>query len=369
MFRSGRIYRFMIIFWLRIVAVTALAAGLVACGSGNQPATGTSPGALDISDVTLKVATYPVSVGSDQTLLKAAGLDDTPYQVNFQSYPDGGTQTSAVNSGTADISRGSGVANALLAGGDSTPNFLSVATLKISTATQWTVAKPSITSLSQLKGKKVAYTPNSTAQFFLLKQLASVGLTFSDIDAVPLAPANGLTALIGGSVDALSGFGTTVQLAQTKGFPILADAGPILKGTLGALVASYNANINALKDPAKAAAISDYLARVNAAYAWARAHAAQWNQVMATATNQELATVTANFKLAENTVNSSVGPVEQAAVADQQAIADTFQAAGVLKKKVDVASAYTDQLNAQLTADIAKYKALAPSDFAVTTVS
>ena len=59
---------------------------------------------------------------------------------------------------------------------------------------------------------------------------------------MPLSPANGLAALLGGSVDALSNFGGTVQTAVAKGFPMLADGGPILKGTLGALVASYNAN-------------------------------------------------------------------------------------------------------------------------------
>jgi sulfonate transport system substrate-binding protein len=362
----------------RFFAAGFVAVMLGACGAGGGSsaapsaivASGSSSTTIDTSGVTLRVATYPVAIGSDETLLKAAALLDTPYKVSFQTYPDGGTQTSAVLQGTADVSRASGVANALLAGGSTaTPNFLSVATLKISTATQWTVAKPEITSLEQLKGKKVAYTPNSTAQYFLLKQLASVGLTFKDIDPVPLAPANGLSALLGGSVDALSNFGATVQIAVDKGFPILADGGPILKGTLGALVASFNANVDTLKDPAKAAAIADYLARVNAANAWSRAHPDEWSQVVATATNQKLETIRANFKLAENTVNSSVGPVEPAAVADVQAIADAFQAAGVLTRKVDIAATYSDQLNAQIEAAIAAYKAQRASDFAVTTVN
>ena len=290
MYRTARSTKRSVVLALQVATAAALVVGLAACSSSSAKtasspsSTGSSSEAsIDTSGVTLKVATYPVAVGSDETLLKAAGLDNTPYKVTFQSYPDGGTQTSAVNSGTADLSRGSGVANALIAGGDSKPNFLSVATLKISTATQWTVAKKDITSLSQLKGKKVAYTPNSTAQYFLLKQLASVNLTFKDIDPVPLAPAAGLTALLGGSVDALANFGATVQTAVAKGFPILADGGPILKGSLGALVASYNANTTALKDPATAAAIADYLARIDAANAWTRAHADQWNQTVATA--------------------------------------------------------------------------------------
>ncbi|GAA0435800.1 hypothetical protein Acor_55640 [Acrocarpospora corrugata] len=80
--------------------------------------------------------------------------------------------------------------------------------------------------MAQLRGRKVAFTPNTTSQYFLLKQLESTGLTFRDIEPVPLAPAEGLTALIGGSVDALAGFGTTVQVAESKGFPVLADGAP-----------------------------------------------------------------------------------------------------------------------------------------------
>ena len=138
---------------------SAGATGAASSAAGSTAATG-SDLAIDLSGVTLNVATYPVAIGSDETLLKAAGLLDTPYKVSSRPIPDTGTQTSAVLQGTADISRGSGVANALLIGGASTtPNFLSVATLKISTATQWTVAKPDITSVAQLKGKKVAYTP------------------------------------------------------------------------------------------------------------------------------------------------------------------------------------------------------------------
>ena len=116
-----------------LVAVGLVILVVAACGAGaaspsaaptaagaSAAASASSPAAIDTSGVALKVATYPVAIGSDETLLKAAGLLDTPYAVTFQTYPDGGTQTSAVLQGTADISRGSGVANALLAGGSET---------------------------------------------------------------------------------------------------------------------------------------------------------------------------------------------------------------------------------------------------------
>ena len=61
--------------------------------------------------------------------------------------------------------------------------------------------------------------------------------------------------------------------------------------------------------------------------------------------------------------------MEPAAIAGvEQAIADAFQAAGVLTRKVDIASTYTDQLTAQIATAIASYKAQRAGDFAVTKV-
>ncbi len=358
------------------VAVAAgLAVTLAACGSdsGGGSSAAASPAAAassgpDLSGVTLRVATYPAAIGGDEALLKAAGLLDTPYKVRFQTYPDGGAQTAAVNQGSADLARGSGVANVLIAAGGTKPNFVSVATLRLPTSLQWTVAKKGITSIADLRGRKVAYTKNTTTQYFLLKQLASAGLTFKDIQPVPLTPADGLSALLGGSVDALAGFGKTVQVAVAKGNPILADGGPILKGSLGGLVGAYNAYTTDLDDPAKSAAIADYIGRIEASFAWTRAHPAEWNKITATNTNQPLESVTANFKASENSANSAVGPVDPKALADQQGIADTFQAAGLLPGKVDVAGSYNTKLNPAIAAAIASYKAKFPANFAVTTV-
>ena len=355
-----------------IAAVVALCVALTACGSSSSTkakssGTAASSAALDLSGVTLKIATYPA--GGDNTLLKAAGLLDTPYKLAFQTYSNGGAITSSVISGTSDLARGSGVANVLVAAGGTTVNFRSVATVRLTTAWQWTVAKPSIKSLADLKGKKVTYTANTTAEYFLLKQLASVGLTFKDIQPVPLDPASGLAALMGGSVDALSNSAPYSRTAVARGFPILADGGSIVRGSLGALDATYNANVDSLKDPAKAAAMADYIARIDASFAWARAHPADWNQAVSTALNAPLAIVTASFKDQENDVNSAAGPVVPASITDEQDIADTFLAAGVFAKKVDAAATFTDQLNSQISAAIAKYKAQRAADYAVTKVA
>jgi sulfonate transport system substrate-binding protein len=62
-----------------------------------------------------------------------------------------------------------------------------------------------ITTLQQLKGKKIAATKGTDPYFFLLQSLHSVGLTASDVQIVNLQHADGRVALERGQVDAWSG--------------------------------------------------------------------------------------------------------------------------------------------------------------------
>ncbi len=333
----------------------ALAVGVVALVAGLAAATNVSANALDLSKVTLNEATYP-SPNGDDLLLQSAGLANTPYKVKYQSYPSSALQTAAVNTHTADLARGSGVANVFIAA-TGLVRFLSVATLKISTNQQDTLTLKSsgISSVAQLKGKKVAYVPNTTSEYFLLKQLQAAGLKWNDITPVPLDPTTGLAALLGGSVSALATFGN-VALAEQQGATVLADGGPYLKGRLGALVGTYNAYAADLKDSNKVAAIADYIARVNTAQAWARSHSTQWAQILAKATNLPLATELATFQAGEKLYPSSVSPNVPESISNEQDYANTFLQAGVLTNTVDMASTFSNKLSTLIAKDEAAYK-------------
>lgn len=63
-------------------------------------------------------------------------------------------------------------------------------------------AKPEITSIADLKGKKVAYQRGASPQMYLIKLLAENGLAFSDIEAVNATIPDGLSSLSTGAVDA-----------------------------------------------------------------------------------------------------------------------------------------------------------------------
>jgi sulfonate transport system substrate-binding protein len=62
-----------------------------------------------------------------------------------------------------------------------------------------------ITTVKELKGKKIAATSGTDPYFFLLQSLAEVGLSTSDVEIVNLPHADGQKALEGGDVDAWAG--------------------------------------------------------------------------------------------------------------------------------------------------------------------
>jgi len=69
-----------------------------------------------------------------------------------------------------------------------------------------------IASARDLKGKRIAYTPGTTSDFFLSSLLAVNGLTRKDVTELPLAPAEMMRALEIGQVDAASTWNYTLSL-------------------------------------------------------------------------------------------------------------------------------------------------------------
>jgi sulfonate transport system substrate-binding protein len=92
-------------------------------------------------------------------------------------------------------------------------------------APEWTALVTSPTSgilrIEDLKGKRVAVTRGTDPHIFLLRSLASVGLTEKDIQIVPLQHPDGKNALERGQVDAWSGLDPYMaQLEVDKGFKL-----------------------------------------------------------------------------------------------------------------------------------------------------
>jgi sulfonate transport system substrate-binding protein len=142
-------------------------------------------------------------------------------------------------------------------------------------ASEFLLAKPGITSISQLKGQTVAYTTGTAEQAFALRALATAGLSQKDVTQVNVALDQLGTALESGSAVA-----SVVSVEQKVEYQQTNPTAQVLATQLTVKPASYDymlATETALNNKAKLAAINDFTVRLIKAENWVKTHEAQYN--------------------------------------------------------------------------------------------
>jgi sulfonate transport system substrate-binding protein len=344
-------------------AATALAAtGLAACGSsvsansasaqGGTPALGSSganssqPSAVVVapasstSGVTLVVGDQ-AGTGAE-TLLQASGLiKQLPFKVKWADFTSGPPMLQALTAGHVDIGGVGDAPPVFSAAGSS--NLAIVGALKNgdSSAALVVPANSKITSVKQLAGKKVAVAEGSSGNYHLLTVLTKHGLTSKDIDEDNLQPAEGLSALQSGAVDAWDVWSPFIEEAQAKGDRILVGG----KG-YGAPYSYEVASKTALKNPKLVAAIKLYLKLLNQAHVWADTHSKQWGSVWAKATG-----------LSDSIMDKAAADdkevpikVTSATVTSEQGLVTAFYTAGEIPKSYSFGPYVTTAFNGSVTA-------------------
>jgi sulfonate transport system substrate-binding protein len=183
-----------------------------------------------------------------------------------------------------------------------------------------------IRDIAELKGQKVAFAKGAGAHFLLLEALQRSGLSLKDIEPAYLTPADARAAFENGNVAAWAIWDPFLAAVERQANArVLRD---------GAGLASYRRFYLAATPYVRRRA--DVLALVYAelqrAGAWVKANpaaAAEWHAPLI---GLDAPTVEA----ANRRRSYRVAPVDAEALAEQQRIADAFQLAGVIPRKVDV---------------------------------
>ena len=323
--------------------VLAAALALTGCGgsaTGNEGAIG-DDGKVDLSKVTLIVGDQKAS--SAEALLTAAGLEDTPYQLEFKEFTSGPPMLEALN------------ADAIHVGmvGNTPPIFAAAAggTFKMVATASYTgqgdailVPKGSpIKSVADLAGKKVAVAQGSSANYNLLAQLEDAGVAYDDITVANLQPSDALAAFANGHVDAWVVWDPyTSQAVTDEGARVLANGDGLVNG-LNFQVASQAA----LEDEATRTALEDYLTRITKAQIWSSEHREEWAKVWAEQTGLSPEVMLA---AAKNRPVTPI-PIDQEVIDSEQEMADAFTEAGLIPDEVDVSSYFTDEFADATTGD------------------
>ncbi|WP_447773461.1 ABC transporter substrate-binding protein [Variovorax boronicumulans] len=303
----------------------AAAWGVAASGVAQAAALPRDPS--NLSGVTLRVGTYK---GLWRPLLTASGQADTPYKIDWRELNNGVLHIEAINGDALDLGSGSEIPPVFAARQKSSVRLVAVTHEDLNNQATLARKDSAIRSIADLKGKRVGYVRATTSHYYLAKQLAEAGLSFSDIQPVSLTPADGLSAFARGDLDAWAIYGYNGQLARTQ------YGARTLKTGVGYLSGNFPiyANPRALDDTLRRAALGDLLQRLQRAFAWINGNFLAYARAQSAETRVPVGDLVELFN--GRSGDYSLGPVTDAVVRSHQDVADTFQKIGVLDGPADV---------------------------------
>jgi sulfonate transport system substrate-binding protein len=275
----------------------------------------------------LHVATYK---GAAPTFFKEAGIQPAPYPVKYAEFTGGNLAFEALVSGTLDIAPMSEIPPIFGIKNDAPVKLIAVLTGDVNNQAIIVPKGSRIENLSQLRGKRIGYIRSTTSHYLLLKALQEQGLSFADITPMALTPQDGFAAFQNGNLDAWVTYGYFIQLAELR------SGARVLRTGQGYLSGNYviAANAQAIADPKKHAAITDYILREYHTWQWIQHHPEEW-----AAKSEQILGIPKEVFIAQFKAQSGpriLQPVDDAAVRSQQEVADLFHQAGVLPNALDV---------------------------------
>jgi len=302
------------------------------------PACARRPAVADLP--ALRVSTVGKGEADMRLLQSIANVQPDTFRVEYSNFASGQLVIEALNGGALDVGNMSEIPP-VFAAASTIQSFRQVAVLHGDVNNQ-VVLLPrgsAVTSLADLKGKRVGYVRATTSQYFLVRMLESVGLTWGDITPTPMGVADGLAAFSNGQLDAWAIYGFPIQRVMAT------EGARILKTALGFLSGNYiiSAHLDALADPVKSKLIGEYLRICKRAYAWGASHEDQWTAVVAKDIGVPSEYVQDEFRRKSDVY--SLRPVDAAAIASQQKVADVFAQQALIPRQVDVRPLWDARFN------------------------
>jgi sulfonate transport system substrate-binding protein len=203
--------------------------------------------------------------------------------------------------------------------------------------------------LEDLRGKRIGYAEGTARQPFVLNALKVAGLTRQDVTFIPLRASDYPDAVRSGQVDV----GVLNEPHFSRYLADYADRGA------GALPASEVARVPhgpsylyasdaALRNPAKTAAVADFVAHWITAVRWSKSHRDAW--VEAYYVKRQRLSAADGLKI-EDATRDVQFPLLDTLIGRQQAIADLVYDAGDLPKRLDAKEEFDLRFNDVIAAN------------------
>jgi sulfonate transport system substrate-binding protein len=211
--------------------------------------------------------------GNARAVMEAAGvLTDVPYAINWHEFPNAAPVLEALNSNHLDAG--------ML--GDASLTFAAAAGVKAKAifASNYfgnaiiAKANSDVSSIADLKGKKIGTVKGSTGHALVLAALQSAGLKDSDVTFIFTTPAEATLALDNGAVDAVASWEPYISFAVEQ-----TQARIVVDGKQYPALNYLAASDKALGS--KHGELVDFTRRLSAARQWGADHPAPYAEVIA----------------------------------------------------------------------------------------
>jgi sulfonate transport system substrate-binding protein len=309
----------------RILGMLAGAAALLGLAAGLQPQ------AAQAADKTLRIGYQKYGT---LVLLKERGVLEQKlkllgYEVSWTEFPGGPQLLEALNVGALDFGT-AGEAPPIFAQAAGAPLLYVAYQPPFPAGEAILVPKDSsIASVAELKGKRVALNKGSNVHYLLARALESAGLSVTDIQPVYLPPADARAAFERGSVDAWVIWDPFYAAASaTTGARTLVDGTGLVQNHLFYLAARPFAEANET-------AITAVLDALRELDAWAAANTKEVAAELA----PKVGIPASILEIASARHPYGVRPIDEAVIAEQQRIADTFHKLKLIPKPITVSEA------------------------------
>ena len=303
----------------------------IAACNNTPPPTGSASPAASSTATAAKVVRIGHQKFDPFTLVKARGglekrLQPLGVSVEWKEFQSGPPMLEALNVGSIDIGR-TGDAPPVFAQAANAPLlYIGGSAPKDRSSGILVPANSAIQTLADLRGKKIAFTKGSSANYLLAKALKSAGIKWTDIEPANLTPADARAAFQQGNVDAWVIWDPFYAAAQAqKDVRVVKDS----KG-LAANRDFYLANKSFAQPNVKI--IEAIREETQAVATWADANPAEVVKILAPILNVDASI------LDVVTRRRSYGfePIQADMVAEQQEIADSFFELGLIPKQLKV---------------------------------
>lgn len=306
-----------------------LAAGLLtACNTGPSSSDAGENGSVTIG----------FQKGNTLNLLKARGnlderLEEMGYSVNWQEFAIGTALLEALNTDKIDFGHASDANSVFSAAGGRPIQYVASETPYPEGVALVSKKGSGIESVKDLLGKKIGVTKGGNMHYLLLRALEENGYDESDVQTVYYTGASdGLSAFQQGSFDVLGTWDPYLAIIESQVETTTVTSGLDMTDNR----TFYFGSADILKD--KPEVVKAILEELEVSDQWANGNKDGVAEILA----EELGLDKEPLQTANNRRSFGVLPVDEAAVTEQQRLADTFFGIKLFEKPITIADSVTE---------------------------